>query len=62
MGSYSYCASSKQLVSWYSGSTNLELDANLEPTAADHGDVLYNIGRLRFKVVYKVRHSRCAPM
>ncbi|XP_023348143.1 protein msta isoform X2 [Eurytemora carolleeae] len=45
MGSYSYCASSKQLVSWYSGSTNLELDANLEPTAADHGDVLYNIGK-----------------
>ena len=44
MGSYSYCPSGKQLQSWYGGSSAIEMDANMEPTAADHGDVLYTIG------------------
>ncbi len=44
---YSYCASSKQLSSWYGGSTQLEIDHNDEPTAADHGDVLYTIGNIK---------------
>ena len=42
---YSYRASSKQLSSWYGATTQLEIDDNDEPTAADHGDVLYTIGQ-----------------
>jgi hypothetical protein len=50
MGSYSYCASGRQLASWYGGSTQLDYDDNQEPTAADHGDVLYTIGRCKIKI------------
>ena len=40
----SYAPSAGQLSSWYSPSTELAWDDNHEPTAADHGDVLYTIG------------------
>jgi hypothetical protein len=56
MGSYSYCASGRQLASWYGGSTQLEYDVNQEPTAADHGDVLYTIGRST-QLEYDVNHA-----
>ena len=51
MGSYSYCATGRQLASWYGGSTQLEYDTNQEPTAADHGDVLYTIGTSSMVIV-----------
>ena len=42
----SYAASAGQLSAWYGSSrTEMEWDDNQEPTAADHGDVLYNIGK-----------------
>jgi len=42
----SYAASAGQLSAWYGTSrTNMEWDDNQEPTAADHGDVLYDIGK-----------------
>jgi hypothetical protein len=41
----SYAASAGQLTAWYGTSrTEMEWDDNQEPTAADHGDVLYDIG------------------
>ena len=42
----SYAASAGQLTAWYGTSrTEMEWDDNQEPTAADHGDVLYDIGK-----------------
>ena len=44
----SYAASAGQLSAWYgSARTDMEWDDNQEPTAADHGDVLYDIGEIR---------------
>ena len=42
----SYAASVGQLSAWYGSATQLEWDDNQEPTAADHGDVLYEIGKI----------------
>ena len=42
----SYAASASQLSCWYGHSgAELDYDENNEPTAADHGDVLYDIGK-----------------
>ena len=42
----SYAASATQLTGWYGHSgADLDYDENNEPTAADHGDVLYDIGK-----------------
>lgn len=42
---YSYASDATQLSAWYGTRTDMEWDDNLEPTAADHGDVLYSIGK-----------------
>ena len=42
----SYAATASQLSGWYGARTqDIGWDDNNEPTAADHGDVLYNIGK-----------------
>jgi len=41
----SYAATASQLTGWYGQSGQTDLDEKNEPTAADHGDVLYHIGK-----------------
>ena len=41
----SYAATASQLTGWYGQSGKADLDEKNEPTAADHGDVLYHIGK-----------------
>ena len=41
----SYAATASQLSGWYGQAGKAELDEKNEPTAADHGDVLYHIGK-----------------
>jgi len=58
----SYAASAGQLSAWYgSARTDMEWDDNQEPTAADHGDVLYDIGKSDTVGRYMVARRNIKP-